>query len=41
MYDHKIQVQILTFNDFGNSLRFLVDQTWVSVDGSDPRKVWD
>lgn len=27
-------------NDFGNSLGFLINQSRVSVDGSDLRKVW-
>lgn len=30
----------LTFNDFGNSLRFGVDQLWVAVDGGDLGEVW-
>lgn len=37
---HKIKVKALTFNDSANSLRLLIDQTWVSVDCSDPGKVW-
>lgn len=31
---------VFTFNDFGNSLWFLIDQIWVAVDGGDLREVW-
>lgn len=30
----------LTFNNFGNSLWFGVDQLWVAVDGGDLGEVW-
>lgn len=35
-----LQLGAFTFNDFGNSLWFLIDQIWVSMDGGDLREVW-
>lgn len=39
-YSKSVQFCMFTFNDFGNSLWFLIDQTWVAMDGGDLREVW-
>lgn len=35
-----LQLWVLTFDNFGNSLRFLVDQIGVSVEGGDLGEIW-